>query len=116
MANLGWGHWDVVKIFFRYLKGTSEHALCYHFYFTRSQHSIIIHGYVDSYWVGDIENRRSTNGYVFMFFGGAIIWVSKTQAIVTFSTTEAKYMVVTHACKEPIRIRILFLDVVFNVR
>ena len=59
-----------------------------------------IHGLVDADWVGDLDQRRSTSGYVFNLFGGAISWMSKRQAIVALSTTKSKYMVATHASKE----------------
>ena len=59
-----------------------------------------MHGIVDVDWVGDLDQRRSTSGYVFNLFGGAISWMSKKQAIVALSTTEAKYMVAPHVSKE----------------
>ena len=36
-----------------------------------------VHGFVDADWVGDLNHRRSTSGYVFNLFGGAISWMSK---------------------------------------
>ena len=68
---------------------------------------VYIHGFVDGVWAGDLDRRRSTSGYVFNLFGGAISWMSKRQAIVVLSTTEAKYMVATHARKEVVRLQIL---------
>eukprot|EP00253_Pinus_taeda_P021085 PITA_21085 len=53
-------------------------------------------------WVGDLDQRRSTSGYVFNLFGGAIIWMSKKQSVVALSTTEAEYMAATHASKEAV--------------
>ena len=50
----------------------------------------------------DIDNIRSTSGYVFNLFGGAISWMRKKQAIVALSTTEVEYMAATHASKETI--------------
>ena len=44
-----------------------------------------IHGFVDVDWAGDLDRRRSTSGYVFNLFGGAISWMSKRQAIVALS-------------------------------
>ena len=41
-----------------------------------------VHGFVDVDWAGDLDQRRSTSGYVFCLFGGAINWMSKKQAIV----------------------------------
>jgi len=61
-----------------------------------------IHGFVDANWVGDLDQRRSTSGYVFNLFGGAVIWMSKKQFIVALSTTEAEYMATTHARKETV--------------
>jgi hypothetical protein len=34
-------------------------------------------GYCDVDWGGDLENKRSTIGFVFMIGGGAISWSSK---------------------------------------
>ena len=70
-----------------------------------------IHGFVDSYWAGDLDRRRSTSGYVFNLFGGAICWMRKRQAIVALSTTDAEYMATTHASKEAMWLQILCLGI-----
>ncbi|KAE8673575.1 hypothetical protein F3Y22_tig00111779pilonHSYRG00138 [Hibiscus syriacus] len=57
-------------------------------------------GYVDSDYAGDLDNRRSTTGYVFTLGGGPICWKSTVQSVVALSTTEAEYMAVTEAAKE----------------
>jgi len=51
--------------------------------------------------------RRSTSGYVFNLFGGAVSWMSKRQSVVALSTTEAKYMEATNARKKAIWLQIL---------
>jgi hypothetical protein len=66
-----------------------------------------IHGFVDADWDGDPDRRRSTSGYVFNLFGGAISWMSKRQAVVALSTTEVEYMASTHASKEEVWLQIL---------
>lgn len=111
MSNPGRVHWDAVKRVFRYLKGTSKYSLCYHGNSVGDMTSLDIHGYVDSDWAGDIDSRRSTSAYVFTLFGGAISWMSKRQAVVALSTTEAEYMAATHACKEAIWLKRLCLDI-----
>ena len=52
----------------RYLHGTIYFSICYH----ANSEDIKVHGFVDSDWVGEIDGRRLTNGYVFIFFGGAV--------------------------------------------
>jgi hypothetical protein len=49
-------------------------------------------GYCDADWGGDLEDRRSTIGFVFMIGGGAISWSSKRQPTIALSATEAEYM------------------------
>ena len=51
---------------------------------------------------GDLDNRKSTTGYLFTFSGGAISWQSKLQKCVALSTTKAEYIVATEAGKEMI--------------
>jgi hypothetical protein len=48
--------------------------------------------YCDVDSTNDLEDRRSTTGFVFMMRGGAISWSSKQQPTIVLSTTEAKYM------------------------
>ncbi|RVW18009.1 Retrovirus-related Pol polyprotein from transposon TNT 1-94 [Vitis vinifera] len=59
-------------------------------------------GYVDADFVGDIDSRKSTTGFVFTLGGTAISWTSNLQKIVTLSTTEAEYVAATEAGKEMI--------------
>ena len=61
--------------------------------------------FVDSDFVGDLDKRRSTLGYVFTLVGGAISWMSKLQETISLSTTEADYIAASHACKEAIWIK-----------
>jgi hypothetical protein len=70
-----------------------------------------IHGFVDADWAGDLDRRISTSGYVFNMFGGAISWMSKIQVVVALLTTEAEYMVATHASKEAIWLQRLCLGI-----
>ena len=64
-------HWEVVKRILRYIKGTSNVALCY------GGSDFTIKGYVDSDFSGDLDKIKSTLGYVFTLVGGAVSWVSK---------------------------------------
>ncbi|KAH9769282.1 hypothetical protein KPL71_011940 [Citrus sinensis] len=99
MANPGGEHWIAVKRILRYIRGTSDVALCY------GGSEFTVRGYVDSDFAGDLDKRKSTTSYVFTLAGAAISWVSKLQTVVALSTTEAEYMAATQACKEAIWIQ-----------
>ena len=62
--------------------------------------SLLVCGYVDDDFAGDIDNLRSTMGYVFTLAGGPVSWKSTLQATVALSTTEVEYMAATEAAKE----------------
>ena len=51
---------------------------------------------------------RTLIGYVFTIGGCAISWKDTLQSIVALSTTEAKYMEITKACKEALWLKGLF--------
>ncbi|KAA0044919.1 putative mitochondrial protein [Cucumis melo var. makuwa] len=91
-------HLLVAKRIFRYLQGTSEYGLFY----KKSEKSSLV-GLTDSDYAGDLGDRKSTFGYVFMMNSTAISWCSKKQSIVTLSTTEAEFVVATVCtCQNPV--------------
>ncbi|KAE8705011.1 Cytochrome P450 84A1 [Hibiscus syriacus] len=94
MNNPGKVHWEAVKWILRYLRGTTNKALCF------KGGDTILTGYVDADLAGNIDIRRSTTGYVYTLGGTAVSWVSQLQKIVALSTTEAEYVAVTEASKE----------------
>ena len=81
MENSGKEHWNVVKLLLRYLRGTSD------YYITFNNNNDYVCGFVDSYFAGDLDKRRSTSGYVFTLAGGDISWMSNLQETVALSTT-----------------------------
>jgi hypothetical protein len=98
-SNPGRGHWTAVKRILRYLKGTMNFSLEY-----KGTNEQLI-GYSDADWAGNIDDRRSTTGYVFLVADGAVSWNSRKQPTVALSTTEAEYMALAHATKEGVWIR-----------
>lgn len=48
--------------------------------------------YVNSDYVGDLDDRRSTTWYVFTLRGGPVCWKSIVQSLVAMPTTKAEYM------------------------
>ncbi|GJS55932.1 hypothetical protein Tco_0629294 [Tanacetum coccineum] len=96
MAEPGLEHWEAVKMILRYIKGTSNIALCF------GESDLIVKGYVDSDYVGDLDGSKSTTGYVFTLCGGTVSWASKLQSVVVMSTTEAEYFAAAQASKEAV--------------
>jgi hypothetical protein len=101
MSKPGKEHWKTIKRFFRYFRGSSSYGLCYQGK-PRLDRVLDIHVFVDAYWVGYLDQKISTSGYLFNLFGGEINWMRKRQAVVALSTTKVEYMETTHACKEAI--------------
>lgn len=64
-----------------------------------------LEGWSDSDYTGDLDDRKSTSGYVYKFGSGAISWSSKKQAIVTLSTTEAEFVVASSCACQGIWLR-----------
>ncbi|KAJ7568895.1 hypothetical protein O6H91_01G051800 [Diphasiastrum complanatum] len=61
-------------------------------------------GFADADWGGDVDERKSTSGYLFTL-GGAVTWASSRQRTVALSTMEAEYMALCHASREHVRIK-----------
>eukprot|EP00253_Pinus_taeda_P012048 PITA_12048 len=85
------GALDSSEAGFQVFRGTSDYGLCYQGR-PGLDRVLDIRGFVDADWAGDLDQRRSTSGYVFNLIGGAVSWMSKKQSVVALSTTEAEYM------------------------
>ncbi|GKV32516.1 hypothetical protein SLEP1_g41114 [Rubroshorea leprosula] len=96
-------HLLAAKRILRYLKGTVEYGL---FYKKREKSDMF--GFTDSDFARDVDDRKSTSGYVFMMGTTAVSWSSRKQPIVTLSTTEAEFVAATScACQAIWLLRIL---------
>ncbi|KAI4353150.1 hypothetical protein L6164_002120 [Bauhinia variegata] len=60
----------------------------------------VLHGYTNSNLAGDVDTRKSTSSYLVNFAREVVAWQSKLQKCVALSTTEAKFIATTEACKE----------------
>ncbi|GJQ99145.1 retrovirus-related pol polyprotein from transposon TNT 1-94 [Tanacetum coccineum] len=87
MENPKYAHWKALKRILRYVKGTESLGL---FYSSSKEYTLT--GYSDSDWHGDVDDRKSTSGYVFFMGKTAFTWASKKQPIVALSTCEAEYV------------------------
>ncbi|KAJ9547861.1 LOW QUALITY PROTEIN: hypothetical protein OSB04_020404 [Centaurea solstitialis] len=87
MAGPMESHMMVAKRVIRYIKATTSMGIFYQ----RGNTDEMV-AYTDNNYARDLDDRRSTSGYVFMLSGGAVAWASKKQPMVTLSTTEAEYV------------------------
>jgi hypothetical protein len=55
---------------------------------------------LDADYARDLDDKRSTMGYVFTLTRGPICWKSMVQSTVAMSMIEAEYMAVAEAAKE----------------
>ena len=94
MVNLGKNHQEAVKWIFRYLRGSSKSCLSF------GSSKPVLKGYTDADMVGDLDGKKSTSGYLFIFVGGAVSWQSKLQKCVALSTIKAKYIAANETGKE----------------
>ena len=82
-------HWHVVKWILRHLLKTVDVGLVFEQNDTCNQYVI---GYVNSNYVGDLDKRRLTAGYVFTLVGVPVSWKSTLQSTGSLSTTEVEYI------------------------
>ena len=72
-------HWTALKRIVRYLKSTHTLGLLY----TKEKEDELV-GYSDSDWAGDVDDRRSTLGFMFMLSGAPISLRRRKQTSVAY--------------------------------
>ncbi|OIT29309.1 putative mitochondrial protein, partial [Nicotiana attenuata] len=65
-------HWTAVKHILRYIKATPSHGL----FFAKGT-STLLHGYTDSDWGGDVNDRKSTTRFAIFLGSNLISWASR---------------------------------------
>jgi hypothetical protein len=88
-------HWNSVLRVFRYLKGTINYSVEY-----KGTGNSRLQGYCDADYAGDIRDRHSVSGHLYMLNGGPITWTSTKQRCVSTSTTESEYIALSEASKQ----------------
>jgi hypothetical protein len=67
-----------------------------------------LHGFIDSDWVGSVDDRNSTSGICFILGSLMISLASRKHKIVALSTVEVEYITARDACMESIWLCKLF--------
>ncbi|KAL5545314.1 hypothetical protein UlMin_009098 [Ulmus minor] len=105
MENPTITHFKAAKRILRYLKGTIDLSLFY-----SASNDYKLGGYSDSDSGGDIDDRKSTSGFVFFMGDTAFTRMSKKQPIVTLSSCEAEYVAATSCVCHAIWLRNLLKE------
>jgi hypothetical protein len=82
-------HWVAIKQILRYLAGTVHFGCVYKRHDTSEPNLV---GFSDSDLAGDVDDRRSTSGSVFMLGSSLVTWGSQKQRVVALSSSEAEYI------------------------
>ncbi|XP_068309679.1 secreted RxLR effector protein 161-like [Pyrus communis] len=73
-SNPGTAHWVAAKKVLRYLKRTRDFMLTYSYV-----DKLELVGFTDSDLAGCVDDRKSTNGYIFLLANGAVSWKNAKQ-------------------------------------
>ena len=92
-------HWQLLQRIVRYVKGTA--GLCLNY----NANSSTIGGWPDASWADNVDDRKSTGGFLFFVGNCLVSWSSKKQGYVALSTNNAEFGALTDACKEAYFIR-----------
>ena len=91
------------------MQGTFSYGLFY-----KKEEKLDLIGFIDSDYVGDQDDKRSTSWYVFMLGSRVVSWSSKKQPIVTISTTEAEFVAETSCACQTIWLRRILEELRFK--
>lgn len=87
MQEPRYNHWNAAKRVLRYIQGTKDFGLLY----TKTK-IFILGGYSDVNFVGSIDDRASTSGYLMNMGSATVSWSCKKQATVATSSVEVAYI------------------------
>ena len=122
-SNPGQKHMEAVLHVLRYVKHTLHYALKYEHTEQSSsigdkhlqKREITIEAYCDADWAADIDERKSTTGYIIFMNNCPIIWNSMKQKTVALSSAEAEYMAISAVCQEVKWIQQLLCELQYDI-
>jgi hypothetical protein len=88
-------HWKEAKRILRYVCGTVQFGIHY-----SSGGTPLLVGFTDSDWANDVDDQKSTAGYVFSHGSRLVTWACKKQQAIALSSVEAEYRVAVNGSQE----------------
>ena len=85
-SNPGSEHYKAIVRVLRYLRFTRDYGLHY------TRYPEVLEGFTDASWISDIQDSKSTTGYVFTLGGAVVSWKSSKQTVITRSAMEAEFV------------------------
>ncbi|XP_031286152.1 secreted RxLR effector protein 161-like [Pistacia vera] len=111
LSNPTEAHWTACKRVLRYIKGTLNYGLVF-----KRNKEFTIEAYADADWASDVNDRRSTSGYVVFLTGNLVQWSSRKQKVISLSSTKAKYRALSQAATEVVWTQHLFKELGIEVK
>jgi len=108
-ANPKESHLTTVKHIIRYVNDT----LLYGIWYSRET-NLVIAGYSDADWAGNVDDRKSTSGGCFYVGNNLVAWLSKKQASISLSTAEVEYIAAGSCCTQLLWMKTLLGDCGFS--
>lgn len=113
-ANLSEDHLNWALYIMCYLIGMCDYALVFD-----GTSDLGLYAYCDASYGDDKtepdRKHRSTQGYFFSLAGGSVKWHSKTQTLVSMSTTMAEYMALSDCARDCAWYMILFKELGMSI-
>jgi hypothetical protein len=103
-ASRGDRHWVALYRVLWYLNGAMNLGIKY------TGFPSVFEGFSDANWISDSDQMKSTSGYVFTLAGGAVLWRSSKQSVLTRSTKEVELVALDSAALEAEWLRNLLSD------
>ena len=107
LTNPSLQHLEAANWTLRYLYGTIYLGIVY----SRAERENQLVVSTDASFADDPETRRSSQGYIFFLFGGAILWKAVRQNTVTTSSTEAELLALVATVKEMMALQRFFREI-----
>lgn len=104
-------HWTATKRVLRYLKGTTDHAL-----HLNATSTLTLQGFSDASFANNIEDRKSTGGYLVYFGQSLISWSSRKQQAVSRSSVESEYRALANLAAKVLWLTYLLKEIKFPLK